>query len=76
LRHWCREAASRALAYQSWLSEGANIEDIERMRTHLQKERDLEDRTFQVMIEKALGRPAAARPRRRPRRTQRQVRES
>ena len=63
------DPVKRALAYQAWLLEGVNSEDLDRIRTHLQKERALGDRTFQAMIEKALGRPAAARPRGRPRRS-------
>lgn len=62
------DPVKRALAYRAWLQEGINSEDLERIRTHLQKERALGDPTFQAMVEKALGRPANVRPQGRPRR--------
>jgi putative transposase len=71
-----REPVQRALAYQAWPREGVNSEDLDRIRTHLQKGRALGDRKFQIMIEKALGRPASARPRGRPRRIMRQDQET
>lgn len=71
-----RDPVRRALSYQAWLREGINDEELDRIRIHLQKERALGDRTFQAMIEKALGRPVAARPRGRPRRSLSQDRET
>ena len=51
------DPVKRALAYQAWLLEGVNSEDLDRIRTHLQKERALGDRTFQAMIEKHSANP-------------------
>jgi len=63
-----RDPIKRTLAYQTWLREGLDNEDLDRIRIHLQKERALGDQKFQAMIEKAIGRPVAARPPGRPRR--------
>lgn len=58
----------RTQAYGEWLRQGVSEDDLKRVREHLQKERALGDRTFQALVELALGRPVAARPRGRPRR--------
>ena len=58
----------RSQAYQARLHEGVSDDDLARIRAHLQQERALGDVKFQVMVEKALGRPAQLRSRGRPRR--------
>ena len=58
----------RSQAYQARLHEGVSDDDLAGIRAHLQQERALGDVKFQVMVEKALGRPAQLRSRGRPRR--------
>lgn len=58
----------RAKVYGEWLRQGVSEDYPQRIREHLQKERALVDRTFQALVERALGRPAPARPRGRPKR--------
>ncbi|WP_017462649.1 transposase [Dyella ginsengisoli] len=58
----------RAKAYGEWLRQGVSEDDLLHIREHLQKERALGDRTFQALVERALGRSVAARPQGRPKR--------
>ncbi|OOG54110.1 transposase [Rhodanobacter sp. B05] len=60
------DAVVRAAAYRTWLHDGVSDDDPQRIRAHLQQERALGDTKFQTMVEKALGRPVAVRPRGRP----------
>lgn len=59
--------AVRAQAYGEWLRQGVGEDELLRIRKHLQKERALGDRTFQALVERALGRPVTARSPGRPR---------
>lgn len=61
------DPAVRAERYRALLDEAIAAEDIYAIRRHLQQERALGSPRFQVMVEAALGRPAALRPRGRPR---------
>lgn len=56
----------RAQAYRTWLHEGVGEDELLTTRAHLQQERALGDRKFQVMVERALGRPVHLRGRGRP----------
>lgn len=58
----------RAVAYQAWLQQAANPEELKDIRTHLRQQRALGGTRFQAMVEKALGHPASVRPRGRPKR--------
>lgn len=60
--------SERAAAYRTLLEQAIDPTDTERIRLHMQQERALGDQRFQAMVEKALGTPAQARPRGRPRR--------
>lgn len=60
------DATLRTAAYRTWLHEGISDDDLQRIRAHLQQERALGDTTFQIMVQKALGRPVAVTPRGRP----------
>ena len=57
----------RARAYKEWLREGMAQCDLSAIRRHMVQERVLGDQRFQQMVEKALNRPVACRPRGRPR---------
>lgn len=61
-----QDATLRAAAYRTWLRAGVSDGDLQRIREHLQQERALGDTTFQTMVQKALGRSVAVRPRGRP----------
>jgi hypothetical protein len=56
----------RRKAYQMWLQAGMAEDDLIRIRQHVNQERALGDERFQRMVKKTLGRPAACRPRGRP----------
>ena len=58
----------RAQAYRTWLQEGVGEDELLTIRAHLQQERALGDRKFQVMVDRALGRPVHLRGRGRPKR--------
>ena len=60
------DPVSRAAAYQVWLQETMDLEQVGRVRQHLALERALGDVRFQKMVEAALGRPVCCRPRGRP----------
>ncbi|MCW5569411.1 MAG: transposase, partial [Dokdonella sp.] len=60
------DPASRASAYREWLRQAMDVEALASIRRHLAQERALGDSRFQAMVEKALNRPAACRPRGRP----------
>jgi putative transposase len=62
--------AARSDIYRQWLRQGMSRHDLEGIRVHTQQQRALGDERFQIMIEKALGRPARPRPRGRPRRSE------
>lgn len=57
----------RASQYRAWLDAGIAPEELLQLRTYAQQERALGNERFQRMVEITLGRPAAARPRGRPR---------
>lgn len=59
------DPASRASAYRAWLREPLD-DALASIRRHLAQERVLGDQRFQAMVEKALNRPVACRPRGRP----------
>jgi putative transposase len=59
--------AERASAYREWLQAGLSTENLHAIRRHLQQERALGSPRFQSMVERTLNRPAACRPRGRPR---------
>jgi putative transposase len=65
-----RDPAERQAAYRTWLRAGIPEEDMATIRRHLAQERALGDDRFQRMVEKTLNRPAACRPRGRPRKLQ------
>jgi len=60
------DAVTRASAYTVWLRAGIGEEDLAAVRAHLGQERALGDKRFQQMVERMLNRPAACRPRGRP----------
>lgn len=60
------DAATRRQIYSEWMQQAVSDEDLQRIRRHIQQERALGSKTFQGMMEKALGRPVVARPRGRP----------
>jgi putative transposase len=64
-----RDETERARAYQQWLGAGIAPDDLQQLRAYANQERALGDVRFQRMVETTLGRPAAYRPRGRPRRT-------
>ena len=59
--------AERASHYRAWLDAGIAPEELLQLRIYVQQERALGNERFQRMVEITLGRPAAARPRGRPR---------
>ena len=59
--------ADRAAWYREWLQEGLDAGVEQRIRDHLQQERALGHPQFQAMVARTLNRPAAVRPRGRPR---------
>ena len=59
--------ASEPDAYRHWLYSGVSEAELVAIRLHTKQERAYGDRRFQAMVEKALGRPVAARPPCRPR---------
>ena len=61
--------AERAAWYREWLQEGLGAGVEQRIRDHLQQERALGHPQFQAMVARTLNRPAAVRPRGRPRKT-------
>lgn len=61
-----KSPAVRAQACGEWLRQGVGEDELQRTWAHLQKERALGDRTFQALVERALGRPVAARSPGRP----------
>lgn len=61
------DPARRATAYGQWLRMDIDDDERDAIRRHLAQERALGDPRFQAMVERALGRPAACRPRGRPR---------
>jgi putative transposase len=61
------EPAQRGALYRDWLRQGIGEDDLQAIRMHLQQERALGDRRFQVMAEKTLNRPVSVRARGRPR---------
>ncbi|MEJ7745368.1 MAG: transposase [Luteimonas sp.] len=64
------DARARQSAYRDWLYSGLVEEDTAAIRRHLTQERALGDKRFQRMVEMTLGRPAACRPRGRPRKVE------
>jgi putative transposase len=56
--------------HAAWLKAGVGDDELPGIRQHLKQEHALGSRRFQAMVEKALGRPVAARPPGRPRREQ------
>ncbi len=62
------DRTARADIYRQWLQRAIRQDDLDRIRAHLQQQRALGNERFQAMVEKALGRPARARPRGRPKR--------
>jgi putative transposase len=68
-----RDPQTRAASYRAWLREGVGDDELTSIRAHLEQERALGDAKFQVMIEKALGRPVQVRHRGRPRRSDRSL---
>lgn len=66
----------RAAAYRKLLGQAIDPADTEHIRLHLQQERALGNQRFQAMVEKALGTPAQARPRGRPRRAPADIEET
>jgi len=58
----------RALAYRTWLHASLAPDELARIRAHMAQEKALGNPGFQSMVEKALNRTAAIRPRGRPRR--------
>jgi len=63
------EPQSRALAYQAWLHEGVDDQQLNAIRAHIAQERALGNPRFQAMVEKTLNRPVTVRPRGRPSRS-------
>lgn len=59
--------AERGQAYRQWLDAGIAPDDLQRLRAYATQERALGNERFQHMVETTLGRPAACRPRGRPR---------
>ncbi len=62
------ERARRAAVYRQWLHAPLDPDELQRIRIYMAQEKALGDPRFQAMVEQALGRHAAARPRGRPRR--------
>lgn len=58
----------RAAVYREWLHAPLHPDELARIRAYMAQEKALGDVRFQAMVEKALNRPAAIRPRGRPRR--------
>lgn len=56
----------RAVEYGRWLRAGIEDEEIAAIRNYIAQERALGCTRFQIMVEKALGRPAECRNRGRP----------
>jgi putative transposase len=56
----------RAAAWRQWLHAPLDPDEISRIRAYMAQERALGEPHFQAMVEKALNRPAAVRPRGRP----------
>src|SRR5690606_21228096 len=61
------DSAERADTYGVWLQSGVVGAELADVRRHIAQERALGDPRFQRMVERALNRPAACRPRGRPR---------
>ncbi|TYT27616.1 transposase [Luteimonas viscosa] len=61
------DPASRAVAYHAWLDAPIDAGEVARIRAYLTQEKALGEPRFQAMVEKALNRPVALRPRGRPR---------
>ncbi len=60
------DIAERAMAYVQWLKAGIEDQSLAAIRRYIAQERALGDERFQAMVEKTLNRPAACRPRGRP----------
>ena len=58
-----RERADR---WTDWLRAGVSDDDLVDIRRHMQRESALGDARFQAMVEQAVNRPVACRPRGRP----------
>lgn len=56
----------RAAAWRHWLHAPLDADETGRIRAYMAQQRALGEPRFQAMVEKALGRPAAVRPRGRP----------
>jgi len=64
-----RAPEERTDAYRAWLQFGVSEDDLVAIRNHIARERALGDARFQRMVERALNRPVACRPRGRPKKT-------
>jgi putative transposase len=62
-----RDRVQRAQAYEAWLRWGIGEDELAEVKRHIAQERALGDSRFQRMVERALNRPVAYRPRGRPR---------
>ena len=51
----------RVSAYRRWLEAGTSVEDLERIRRHVQRQRALGDERFQAMVAETLQQPAHCR---------------
>jgi len=58
----------RAGAWRDWLDAPLGPDEAARIRAYMAQEKALGEPRFQAMVEKALNRPVAVRPRGRPRR--------
>ncbi|MGJ4803643.1 transposase [Luteimonas sp. SDU82] len=56
----------RTAAWREWLHAPLDADETSRIRAYMAQERALGEPRFQAMVEKALNRPAAVRPRGRP----------
>lgn len=65
-----RDPCERANAYRTWLESGISQDDLVAIRNHMAQERALGHPCFQQMVERALNRTVACRPRGRPRKLQ------
>ena len=60
------DAMSRSAAYSGWLRAGEDEDGLQSIRRHMAQQRAYGDSRFQAMVERALNRPAGARPPGRP----------
>ena len=60
------DAPLRFAAYRDWLQDRTDAAELLAIRGHIEQQRAYGDARFQSMVEKTLNRPAAVRPRGRP----------